>query len=331
MNPGARQTAAPAGTGSGRSELAADVRAGLGGAGQKTLPSRYLYDALGSALFEAITRLPEYGLTRADARLLSRHAGELADRLPGPVVVAELGSGTGEKTRPVLEALARRAPLAYHPIDISRAALVRCAQELGALPGVRLQPCEADYLDGLGEVAAARRRGMRVLVLFVGSTIGNFDPPAAEGLLRDVRGALQPGDALLLGTDLVKDVPRMLAAYDDALGVTAAFDRNLLVRLNRELGADFDVAAFSHQARWEPDARRIEMHLVSTRDQRARVRAADLEVAFRAGESIWTESSHKFLPEEPARLARLAGFRPAAAWTDEEWPFAESLLVADGS
>jgi dimethylhistidine N-methyltransferase len=308
--------------------LAAEVAAGLSAPGQKRLPSSLLYDELGSALFEAICALPEYGLTRADERLLRRNARQVVDALPSPLWVAELGSGSGRKTRWVLEALALREESAYFPIDLSAAALDRCAGELGRMPAMRVEPIEADYLDGLREVVARRQAPRRILVLFLGSTIGNFDPPAARDFLRELRRLLVPGDALLLGTDLVKPVPRLLAAYDDALGVTAAFDLNLLVRVNREFDADFDLGRFTHQARWDAEARRVEMHLVSRVAQAATVRELGLTIEFRAGESIWTESSHKYAAEDPVRLGEGAGFRPAGQWMDSEWPFAESLLVA---
>ncbi len=307
--------------------LETEIRAGLAGPGHKRLPCSLLYDALGSELFEAICLLPEYGLTRAEERILHEHGPGIARFLPAPVVIAELGSGSGRKTRSILEALAARQWSVYYPIDISAAALERCARELGRLPGLRVEPIEADYLAGLGEVSV-RRRAQRLLVLFLGSTIGNFDRPDDEGFLREVRRLLRPGDRLLLGTDLVKPVPRMLAAYDDALGVTAAFNRNVLARLNRELGADFDLDGFAHQARWHEPTRRIEMHLVARRAQQVTIEALDLRVALGAGESIWTESSYKYDKDEPLRLAERSGFQCAGQWRDAEWPFADSLFVA---
>lgn len=308
-------------------EFAAEVRAGLAKP-QKELPSKYLYDEVGSALFEVISALPEYGLTRADERLLRRHAPDMVARLPSPVVVAELGSGTGRKTRWLLEALARRQAVAYYPIDISRAALARCEQELGRMESVSLVGFERAYLDGLLEVAARRRAGERVLVLFLGSTIGNFDRPAGEEFLREVRRILQPGDALLLGTDLEKPAPQLLVAYDDPLGVTAAFNLNLLARVNRELGADFDLGRFRHQVRWDERERRLEMHLVSLAAQTVTIPGANLTVAFREGETIWTESCHKYNLEEVIQTAGRTGYRCAAQWVDAEWPFAQSLYLA---
>jgi dimethylhistidine N-methyltransferase len=310
------------------SDFAVDVRSGLGGPGPKTLPSRWLYDELGSALFEAIGFLPEYGLTRADERILKRHAPEIVSHLPTPVLVAELGSGSGRKTRWILEALVTRQLTTYFPIDLSRAALERCRQEIGGISGVRMDPIRADYLEGLQEVAARRREPQRLLLLFVGSTIGNFDRPAGERFLAEIRDLMRPGDGLLLGTDLVKPLPLMLAAYDDALGVTAAFNRNLLVRVNRELDADFEVERFAHQARWNAAERRIEMHLESVGAQTATIRALELAVSFDDGETIWTESSHKYEAGEPHRIAERCGFECIAQWLDPEWAFAESLLIA---
>ncbi|HMI30166.1 MAG TPA: L-histidine N(alpha)-methyltransferase [Candidatus Limnocylindrales bacterium] len=309
-------------------EFAADVRAGLGGPGQKTLPSRYLYDDLGSALFEAISFLPEYGLTRADERIVRAHAREMAAMLRPPVVVAELGSGSGRKTRWILEALARLKPTVYYPIDISSAALQRCAVELGGLASVRVEPIEDDYLGGLTTVTSQRKTNERLFLLFLGSTIGNFERDKAQEFLGEIRARLLPGDAFLLGTDLVKPPAVLLAAYDDPLGVTAAFNLNLLRRLNRELDADFDLALFEHEARWDAAEKRVDMHIVARRAHKARIKALDLVVLFRAGESIWTESSYKYEADEPIRIARRAKFEPAGQWRDLEWPFAESLFIA---
>ena len=226
--------------------LAGDVRAGLLRPGQKELPSKYLYDEVGSALFEVISVLPEYGLTRADERLLRRHSPDIVERLQPHILVAELGSGSGKKTRWLLEALARRQRTTYCPIEISPTALARCESELGQIECVSIVGFERPYLDGLLAAAARRNPDDHLLVLFLGSTIGNFDRDAAERFLTEIRRILFPGDALLLGTDLEKPLPQLLAAYDDAIGVTAAFNLNLLARINRELDADFDLAAFRH-------------------------------------------------------------------------------------
>lgn len=310
-------------------EFAADVRDGLTRAGQKELPSKYLYDNVGSALFEVISHLPEYGLTRADERLLRRHADEIVDRLPGPVAVAELGSGSGRKTRWLLEAFCRRQRTAYYPVEISHSALVMCERELSDIDAISIVGFEREYLDGLLEVAAYRKRGEHLFVLFLGSTIGNFDRPAGVKFLADVRQILEPGDSLLLGTDLEKPSAQLIGAYDDELGVTAAFNLNLLSRVNRELGADFDLSEFVHVAKINPIARSVEMHLLSKRRQVVNIPAAEVVVEFLEGETIWTESSHKYSADEIAETAREAGFRCEVQWIDEEWPFAENLLVAE--
>jgi L-histidine Nalpha-methyltransferase len=310
-------------------EFASDVRAGLTRAGQKELPSKYLYDDVGSALFEVISRLPEYGLTRADERLLRRHAGEIVDRLATPVAVAELGSGSGKKARWVLEALCRRQRTFYYPVEISRSALAMCERELSDIDSISILGFEREYLDGLLEVAAQRRDGQHLFVLFLGSTIGNFDRPAGVKFLAEVRRILEPGDSLLLGTDLEKPSAQVLAAYDDELGVTAAFNLNLLARINRELDADFDLRQFSHMATINHEARSVEMHLRSKRRQTVSIPAAELDVEFLEGETIWTESSHKYSTEEIFQMARDSGFRCEAQWVDEQWPFAENLLTAE--
>jgi L-histidine Nalpha-methyltransferase len=310
-------------------EFAADVRAGLTRPGQKELPSKYLYDDVGSALFEVICHLPEYGLTRADERLLRRHASEIADRVGGPVAVAELGSGSGRKTRWLLEAFARRQRISYYPIEISQSALVMCEKELRDIDSISILGFEREYLDGLLEVAAYRKQGQRLLVLFLGSTIGNFDRPAALDFLSEVRCLLQPGDCLLLGTDLEKTSAQLLAAYDDELGVTAAFNLNLLGRINRELGANFDLSQFEHVAKINPDERSVEMHLRSKRRQNVSIPAAEIIAEFQAGETIWTESSHKYSAEEIVDTARRCGFRCDMQWIDQQWLFAENLLVAE--
>lgn len=306
--------------------FARDVRDGLTRAEQKTLPCRYFYDDLGSSLFEAITLLPEYGLTRADERILQAHATAIVDRLPRNLVVAELGSGTGTKTRPILERLRQRQIVVYYPIDTSGSALAKCNQDLGRLGAV--YPLEMSYLDGLREVAQRRAPGQPLLILFLGSTIGNFEPEAAIDFLHAIRQCLSPGDAVLLGTDLVKAIPRLLAAYDDPVGVTAAFNKNILSRINRELEADFDLRQFDHVARYNEEAQRIEMHLRSREYQIVSIRKADLIVDFVPNETICTEASHKFRLEQVCEMARDAGFRSEARWVDNEWPFAENLLRA---
>src|SRR6202161_2109746 len=310
-------------------EFASDVHAGLSRPGQKELLSKYLYDEVGSALFEVISHLPEYGLTRADERLLRRHSWDIVERLAAPVAVAELGSGSGRKTRHLLEALCRRQRTAYYPIEISRSALVMCERELSDIDSISILGFEREYLDGLLEVAAQRRAGQHLLVLFLGSTIGNFDRMAGLKFLNQVRRILQPGDSLLLGTDLEKPAHQLIAAYDDELGVTAAFNLNLLARINRELGGDFDLAHFEHVAKINHHTRSVEMHLRSRRRQTINIAAAELSAEFMEGETIWTESSHKYSPQEVFGMARNAGFRCEAQWMDEQWPFAENLLLAE--
>jgi L-histidine Nalpha-methyltransferase len=310
-------------------EFAADVRAGLTRTGQKELPSKYLYDNVGSALFEVISYLPQYGLTRADERLLRRHADEIVNRVARPVAVAELGSGSGKKTRWLLEAFCRRQRTSYYPVEISHSALVMCERELRDIDAISIVGFEREYLDGLLEVAAYRKSGQHLFVLFLGSTIGNFDRPAGMKFLAEVRRILEPGDSLLLGTDLEKPSWQLLPAYDDELGVTAAFNLNLLARTNRELGADFDLREFRHVAKINHEARSVEMHLQSKRRQVVSIPEAEVMIEFQEGETIWTESSHKYSADEIPETARAAGFRCETQWIDEQWPFAENLLIAE--
>ena len=284
---------------------------------------------MGSALFEVISHLPQYGLTRADERLLRRHSCEIVDRVAGPVAVAELGSGSGRKTRWLLEALCHRQRTLYYPVEISPSALARCERELRDIDSISIVGFEREYLDGLLEVAAQRTTGQHLFVLFLGSTIGNFDRPAGLQFLAQVRRILEPGDSLLLGTDLEKSPAQLLQAYDDELGVTAAFNLNLLARINRELDANFDLRQFYHEARINPRERRIEMHLCSRHRQSVNIPAAGLDVEFLKGESIWTESSHKYSVEEIVHTATTTGFRCDAQWIDEQWPFSENLLIAE--
>ncbi|MDE3180827.1 MAG: L-histidine N(alpha)-methyltransferase [Acidobacteriota bacterium] len=303
------------------------VQEGLDRQGQKELPSKYLYDEIGTALFDAITLLPEYGLTRADDRLLRQHAADVVARLKAPVIVAELGSGNGKKARSILEALAHRHPTTYYPIEISRAALLTCEHELDHLKRVSILGFEAEYLDGLRMAAARRRTDERLLVLFLGSSIGNFDTAPAERFLASIRSILSPDDAMLLSADLVKPTVRMVRAYDDPAGVTAAFNLNLLARINRQLQADFHLRNFRHQAIYNSPQRRIEMHIVSTARQAVMIRGARLALEFKRGETIWTESSYKYTSKGIVRMAARAGFKVESQWVDSEWPFALSLLI----
>jgi L-histidine N-alpha-methyltransferase len=309
-------------------EFCSDVVLGLSQPGQKELPSKYLYDEVGSALFDVICVLPEYGLSRAGMRSLVRNAPEIVAALPTPVIVAELGSGSGQKTRVILEALAKRQRVNYYPIDISGTALSRCEREIGQIDQVSIVGFERAYIEGLREVAARRREGEKIFVLFLGSTIGNFDRPAGDEFLREVRSILGEGDALLLATDLEKSIPQLVTAYADPAGVTAAFNKNILARLNRELGADFDLDQFEHVARYDMVERRVEMHLRSKAWQRVTIAAAGFRFYMREGETIWTESSHKYNPQEVVAMGERTGYRCAAQWIDQEWPFAQSLFFA---
>ena len=311
------------------SQLALDVRAGLSKPGQKELPCRYFYDEIGSALFEVITHLPEYGLSRAGERLLRKHASALACQMRAPAVVAELGCGSGRKTRWLLEALSRRRHLTYCPIEISSAALAMCKRQLDDLDSLTFVGFEGEYLDGLEEVSALRPPDAPLLVLFLGSTIGNFFRSQGVQFLKQVRQNLMPGDSLLLATDLEKPVRQLLLAYDDPLGVTAAFNLNLLARLNRELEADFRLDLFRHVARYNREERRVEMHLQSTSEQTVTIPGACFAVTLKRGETIWTESSHKYNLPEILQMAHQSGFHCDAQWLDEEWPFAHTLLIAE--
>lgn len=297
-------------------EFAADVRTGLSKP-RKELPSKYLYDAVGSALFETITVLPEYGLTRADRRLLESLAPSLPRHFSS---VAELGSGSGSKTRWVLDSL---RPEHYYPIDVSAAALEQCGKELSGLAEVR--PVLASYLHGMREVKLSRSDNGPLLVLFLGSTIGNFDPPYRDEFLTGLRELLDPGDGVLIGFDLVKPLDTMLLAYDDPAGVTAAFNKNLLGRINRELNGSFLLRHFVHEVRYDSREQRIEMHLRSLASQRVTIGAAEFSCYFDEGETIWTESSYKFRAEQIPEIAASTGFSCIRQWSDREWPFAESL------
>lgn len=306
-----------------------DVCKGLLKEGQKEIPSKYLYDSVGSALFEVICHLPEYGVTRAEGRVLGRYADEIVSKLPSPVLVAELGSGTGKKTRMILEALCRRQrETSYHPIEISHDALVMCQRELCDMHCISIVGMEREYLQGLQEVAAGRQEGQHLMVLFLGGTIGNFDGDASVDFLSCVRAILRAGDSLLLGADMLKPVGTLIAAYDDPLGVTAAFNRNLLVRLNREIGTNFDVGQFEHSAIFNEKTNSIEMHLRSRIDQRVAIPAACTSIDLLADETIWTETSHKHTSMELIEMARKAGFHYEARWVDSEWAFAENLWIA---
>jgi L-histidine N-alpha-methyltransferase len=292
----------------------------------RQLPSRYLYDELGSALFEAICRLPWYPITRAEGGLLRAYGEEILQRVT-PSTVLELGSGSGEKLKMLLEA-AGPGPVNVHLIDLSAAALEHARRTLAPFDWVRVTAHQATYEAGLGEAARSYASSDRVLVLFLGSNIGNFDPPACDALLREIRRELRAGDALLLGADLVKPASKLQLAYDDPLGVTAAFNRNLLVRVNRELGGDFAIDRFAHRAVWNDVASRVEMHLVAGSAMDIHVPSAGVEFAIAAGESIWTESSYKYRSDEIAGLLEATGFRVTEQWLDAQDRFALTLAEA---
>ncbi len=304
-------------------QLAADVRAGLT-ATPRTLPSKYLYDARGSELFDEITRLPEYYPTRAERAILQEHAGDIA-AASGARSLVELGSGTSEKTRILLRALRDAGTLtSFVPFDVDPAVLKDASSAVSSeFPGVSVEPVVGDFEKHLGELPRHSQR----LVAFLGSTIGNLDPQQRAGFLADVRAILRPGDSFLLGTDLVKPVERLVEAYDDAQGVTAAFDKNVLRVVNRELDADFDLGAFEHRAVWDAEHERIEMRLRSVREQTVHVRALGLDVGFAAGEELRTEISSKFRRETVEAELAAAGLGLTRWWTDAPGDFAVSLSV----
>ena len=310
-------------------EFAADVERDLALA-PKQLQSKYLYDALGSSLFEAICRLPWYRITRSETDLLARHAASVVAALgDGEGTIVELGCGSGEKIVLLAEALERRGASAHvHLIDISSQALEQSEQRLNRLRHVSVVGHWSTYEEGLRTAVAARHPDSTILVLLLGSNIGNFDPPAAAQFLDRIRATLAQGDLLLLGADLVKPERDLLLAYDDPLGVTAAFNKNLLERINHELGGEFDLAAFDHQAVWNGEERRIEMHLVSRANQRVRINATGTTVTFKCGERIWTESSYKYEPDGIVEMGAEAGFAARDQWVDREAGFALTLLGA---
>ena len=312
--------------------FAADVRRGLTSATKQLLP-KYFYDDLGSLLFASICLLPEYYLTRVETEILAAHAGEVLSLLPEPLRLIELGSGESQKTRLLIAAiLERQQDLRYLPIDISPGALERASEQLlQQQPRLRIDALAGDYLQCLQLLAregAGEREESASLVLFLGSTLGNLDPGDQSVLLRSVREVLAKGDGLLIGVDWKKPAAELIPAYDDALGVTAAFNLNLLLRINRELGANFDLGSFRHLARYDERLGRIEMHLVSRRPQAVTIGALGLEVSFAEGESIHTESSYRFDAEDLAARAASAGFVVARTWFDRQRRFASSLLLA---
>ena len=302
-----------------------DVAMGLTAA-PKRLSCRYFYNPEGSRLFEAICALPEYYLTRAETAILRDHARDIAADFPGEVTIIELGCGSAVKTRLLLQALRPSSrKVRYLPIDICRPVLEESAATLLRLfPGLEISAVAAEYHDGLrhlrAELAAPR------LVLWLGSNIGNFERPEAGAFLRRIRDTLQAGDRVLVGVDLRKARPILEAAYDDAAGVTAAFNRNLLARINHELDGNFDLSAFRHRAVYDPDAGRIELYLVSTRSQRVTIGRLGLEVMFAAGEQVHTENSYKYSLPEMEAVVRAAGLQTKCCWQDVEARFSLHML-----
>jgi len=318
-------------------DFARDVRVGLT-AEHKWLPPRWFYDALGSSLFDTICFLPEYYVMRAEAEVLTSFRKEIVASFGPHVRLVELGSGAARKTRILLDEM---EDVEYVPVDIDEEMLKRSARDLlRDYADLRVTAIRSDFarpsiplslLEGARASSPRGRAGSpapHTVVLFLGSTIGNLNPEEAIAMLRDLRSALAPGDALFLGADLRKDRAVLEPAYDDALGVTAAFNLNLLGRINRELGGHFDLAAFRHHAFYDEAHGRIEMHLVSKHAQRVRIDALDLEIPFAAGESIHTESSYKHNAETLASLANASGFSIEKTWIDARSWFADVLLIA---
>jgi L-histidine Nalpha-methyltransferase len=307
------------------SDFAADVRAGLT-ASKKKLPCRYLYDAEGSALFEEICALPEYYLTRAEQEILETRAGEILASCPADAALVELGSGSAKKTRALIDAaLSRRGALRYVPIDISRSMLEESSRALlGDYPTVEITAIAAEYRAGLRWL---RRQPDSKLILWLGSNVGNFSRTEAARFLRGVRATMSSSDRLLMGVDLRKSRAVLEAAYDDAAGVTARFSLNLLSRINRELGGHFDLDAFAHRSRWNERLGRIEIEIESSTAQVVRIDALRLNVPFRGGEKIYTESSYKYSFVEIERLARAAGLVVVERWLDGDKRFSVNLLA----
>jgi dimethylhistidine N-methyltransferase len=290
----------------------------------RQLPSRGLYDALGSALFDAICHLPWYPVTRAERRLIEAHRTAILRCAGAPDRLIELGCGNGDK---LLLLLGPAGTLAEHTVrqidlvDVSSLALATAARAVGDDRDVIVVTHQQRYEDGAASAAASRLPGERFALLFLGSNIGNFDPPGAQAFLDTLHDISTPGDCLVIGADLVKPERELLLAYDDPLGVTAAFNKNLLVRLNREMGGTFDVTTFDHRAVWNASESRIEMHLVSRKAQRVDIPAAGLSFDLRAGETIWTESSYKYDPSTFNEMLRRSGFEPTQHWIDREGQF----------
>jgi len=305
------------------------VRQGLGGQ-RKVLPCRFLYDQAGSEFFEAICALPEYYLTRAESAILQAQSEVIAAVVAPGSALVELGSGSAVKTRLLIAAfLKRQQILHYLPIDISPSILEESILALGRdYPGLRVSGVVGEYAEGLDYLGEHLEEPK--LILWLGSNVGNFERPAAARFLRQVRGGMGPGDRLLMGVDLRKDKAILERAYDDRQGVTAAFNLNLLVRVNRELGGHFDLSKFRHQAVYDEKEGRISMYLVSRQAQRVAIDGLAMEVVFAAEEAIHTEDSYKYAPEEIDDLAQRAGFTVEERFFDEEKCFSDNLLAVDG-
>jgi L-histidine N-alpha-methyltransferase len=303
--------------------LRRDVRDGLTQT-PKSLPPKWFYDSVGSDLFDQITRLPEYYPTRAEAEILRARAAEIA-AASGADTLVELGSGTSEKTRTLLDALRDGGSLQrFIPFDVDASVLESAGSAIGKeYPGIEIDAVCGDFEEHLGKIPHVGRR----LVIFLGSTIGNLTTGPRAEFLAALSDNLEPGDGLLLGTDLVKDVDRLVRAYDDGAGVTAQFNKNVLAVVNRELDADFDLDAFDHVARWNADEERIEMWLRASTPQRAHVGGLDLTVDFAAGEEMLTEVSCKFRADAVADELAAAGLRRTNFWTDQAGDFGLSLAV----
>ena len=313
-----------------RASFGSDVRQGLSASPRRLFP-KYFYDELGSQLFDAICLLPEYYLTRAENEILARYADEIVFALEGPKTLLEMGSGSASKTRLIIEALLKQQrELLFIPVDISPAALETSSRVLlQSYTGLRIEAYASDYYDGLAALREHEQRaGGRTLALFLGSNIGNFDADEARTFLRALRDVLHTGDALLLGADLRKEPAILEAAYDDALGVTASFNLNLLARINRELAADFNLRAFKHRAFYNEEIGRVELYLESTCAQTVRIKRLEMEVELGAGERIHTENSYKYDAVGLSRLAEDTGFRCARTWLDQAERFSSNLFIA---
>jgi dimethylhistidine N-methyltransferase len=313
----------------GREEFLTEVIAGLC-AEQKHLPCRFFYDDRGSRLFEEICRQPEYYPTDCERHILRERSGDIVADLRSDSALVELGSGSADKTRLLIESfLERFGRFRYVPIDISEGALRDSAAVLlDAYPRLEVHALVADYSSGLRHI----QRAMTApgLIAWLGSSVGNFDRSEAAGFLRDIRDGMKLNDRFLMGVDLIKERSVLEAAYNDAAGVTARFNKNILRRINRELGGYFDLDQFEHRAIWNEDESRIEMHLVSRRRQTVHIDAADLSVTFKRDETIHTENSHKYAPDQVEALAEVADLRLLQQWTDPEAFFSVNVLAPKG-